>query len=59
MEALIGADCLVVTNALMGVMPVKSLTLKNGNKLTFDTSHSQVLADALLTKYREEDARFS
>jgi len=49
----------VVTNALMGVMPVKSLTLENGNKLTFDTSHSQVLADALLTKYREEDARFS
>lgn len=59
MEALIGGDCLVVTNALMGVMPVKSLTLENGNKLTFDTSHSQVLADALLTKYREEDARFS
>lgn len=53
------ASGLVITNALMGVMPVSSVIINDTDKVTFEVEKSQWLAQLLLNKYQEDNANFN
>jgi 4-amino-4-deoxychorismate lyase len=58
-EDIATAQALVITNALMGVMPVTQLLISDADTLLFNTANGQWLDSLLLMKYQEENANFT
>lgn len=58
-EDIASAHALVITNALMGVMPVTIIHLGDAGQLSFNGTDGQWLDSLLLKKYQEENANFT